>query len=52
LKATWIYAWLQDPQTLRPGTIEPKREMSDDDARALTAYMMSLKGSTKQGARK
>jgi mono/diheme cytochrome c family protein len=52
LNAAWIYSWLKDPQALRPGTMEPKREMSDEDLRALTAYLMSQKGSTKQGARK
>jgi cytochrome c1 len=52
LNAAWIYAWLKDPQTLRPGTMEPKREMGDEDLRALTAYLMSQRGSTKQGARK
>lgn len=52
MNAAWIYAWLKDPQALRPGSMEPKREMSDDDARALTAYLMSLKGSAKQVAKK
>ena len=45
LSAAWIYAWMKNPQALRPGTIEPNRGMSDEDARALTAYLMSLKGS-------
>jgi predicted CXXCH cytochrome family protein len=39
-------------QALRPGSMEPNRQMSDNDARALTAYLMSLKGSTKQVAKK
>jgi cytochrome c1 len=52
LNAAWIYAWLKDPQALRPGTMEPKRDMSDEDARALTAYLMSLKGSAKHEGRK
>jgi mono/diheme cytochrome c family protein len=52
LNAAWIYSWMKDPKMLRPGTIEPKRQMSDEDARALTAYLMSLKGSAKQGAKK
>ena len=47
MNAAWIYAWLKDPQALRPGSLEPKRQMSDDDARALTAYLMSLKGPAK-----
>jgi mono/diheme cytochrome c family protein len=52
LNANWVYHWLKDPQSLRPGTLEPNRNMSDDDARALTAFLMSLKSAGKQGAQK
>ena len=52
LTAAWIYGWMKDPQALRPGTQEPKRNMSDDDARALTAFLMSQKGSDTQEAKK
>ena len=52
LTAAWIYNWMKDPSSLRPGTQEPKRNMSDDDARALTAFLMSQKGSEKQEAKK
>lgn len=48
LTAAWIYQWLKSPQALRPGTIEPNRAMSDEDARALTAFLMSQKGGGKQ----
>ncbi|HZQ94254.1 MAG TPA: c-type cytochrome [Candidatus Sulfotelmatobacter sp.] len=44
LTAAWIYQWMKNPQALRPGTIEPNRAMSDEDARALTAFLMSQKG--------
>jgi len=40
LNAAWIFHWLKNPQALRPGTIEPNRNMSDEDARALTAFLM------------
>ena len=40
LNAAWIFHWLKDPQGLRTGTIEPNWNMSDDDARALTAFLM------------
>jgi hypothetical protein len=36
---------------MRPGSIEPNRNMSDEDARALTAFLMTQKGSSK-GAKK
>ena len=52
LNAAWIYQWLRNPQALRPGTTEPNRNMSEEDARALTAFMMSQKGSGKQEAKK
>ena len=52
LNAAWIYHWLKNPQALRPGTIEPNRNMSDEDARALTAFMMTQKSSGRQGAKK
>ncbi len=52
LTAAWIYNWLKDPQALRPGTQEPKRNLSDDEARALTAFLMSQKGHQAQEAKK
>ncbi len=48
LTPAWIYAWLKNPQELRPGTMEPNQNISDDDARAMTAYLMTLKSSGKQ----
>ena len=36
---------MKDPQALRPGTIEPNQHMTDDEARSLTAFLMSLKAS-------
>lgn len=48
LTAAWIYQWLKNPQALRPGTIEPNRDMSDEDARALMAFLMSQKSGDKQ----
>jgi mono/diheme cytochrome c family protein len=52
LTAAWIYNWLKDPTALRPGTQEPKRNMSDEDARALTAFLMNQKGRETQEAKK
>ena len=51
LTAAWAYAWLKDPQALRPGTTEPNQNMSDDDARALTAFLMAQKGPGGRGAK-
>ena len=44
LNAAWMYHWLKDPQALRPGTAEPNRNMSDEEAGALTAFLSTLKG--------
>jgi cytochrome c1 len=52
LTGAWIYQWMKDPQSLRAGTQEPKRSMSDEDARALTAFLMTQKGSEKQEGKK
>jgi len=52
LNAAWIYYWLKNPQALRPGTIEPNRNMPDEDARAMTAFLASQKGSAKQEAKR
>ena len=52
LNAAWIYHWLKNPQSLQPSTIEPSRNMNDEDARALTAFLMTQKGSSSQGAKK
>jgi cytochrome c1 len=48
LTPAWIYAWLKNPQTLRPGTMEPSQNISDGDARAMTAFLMTLKSTGKQ----
>jgi cytochrome c1 len=45
LTAAWVYHWLKNPQALRPGTVEPNRNMSDDEAKSLTAFLMMQKGS-------
>jgi mono/diheme cytochrome c family protein len=52
LNAAWIYNWLKNPQALRPRTIEPNQNMTDEDARALTAFLVSQKGTNKQEAKK
>ena len=52
LTAAWIYQWMKDPQALRPGTTEPNRAMSDEDASALTAFLMMQKSGAKQEAAK
>jgi len=47
LNPSWIEAWLRNPQALQPDTIEPRRNFTEDENRALTAYLMTLKTSIK-----
>ena len=43
LNAGWIYHWLKNPEGLKPGTIEPNNLLSNPEAEAITAYLMTLK---------
>jgi mono/diheme cytochrome c family protein len=43
LNAGWISHWLKNPQSLKPATIEPNNNLTDAEANALAAYLMTLK---------
>lgn len=43
LEAGWVFMWLLHPQKYRPETIHPDFDLSDEDARQLTAYLMTKK---------
>jgi nitric oxide reductase subunit C len=47
LTPAWTEAWLRNPQSLQPGAIEPRRNLTEDEIRALTAYLMTLKAAIK-----
>ena len=49
LTAAWMYRWLKDPNTLRPGTLMPNLNVQDNEARDLTAFLATLKA--KSGAK-
>ena len=38
----WTYHWLRDPKGYNPATRMPSLRLSDDEALALTAYLMTL----------
>ena len=42
LKPGWIYHWLKNPQSFKPETIEPNNNLNETEARAMTAFLMSL----------
>jgi mono/diheme cytochrome c family protein len=53
LNAAWVFHWLKNAQALRPGTLELNWNMRDDDARALTAFLMERRATpSKQVASK
>jgi len=43
LRPEWVFQWVKDPQSLVPDTLEPRLELSDQEALDLTKYVMSLK---------
>ena len=47
LTAAWIEAWLRDPQALVPDTIEPHRQLTNEEIKSLTAYLLTLKAGIK-----
>jgi len=47
LTPAWIQAWLRNPQALVPDTIEPRRNLTDAEINALTAYLLTLRAGIK-----
>jgi mono/diheme cytochrome c family protein len=43
LQGGWIFHWLKDPQAFKPESIEPNNNLTDDEADALTAFLLTLK---------
>lgn len=43
LTATWVYRWIRNPQDIEPETVMPNLGVSDADARAITAYLGTLR---------
>jgi cbb3-type cytochrome oxidase cytochrome c subunit len=49
MNTAWIKAWLKNPQALVPGAIEPRRDFTDEEINALTAYLLTLRQSGSVG---
>ena len=49
LNGAWIFHWLKNAQKLRPGSLEPVWNMPDNDAHAITAYLMAQKSAPRSG---
>ena len=43
LRPEWMDAWLENPQSLVPGVIEPRHSFSTDEKKDVTAYLLTLK---------
>ncbi|HEY6950872.1 MAG TPA: c-type cytochrome [Bacteroidota bacterium] len=43
LEPGWVFHWLKNPEAYKPGSIEPDNKLTDHEAEALTAYLMTLK---------
>ena len=43
LNGTWIYRWVTNPQAMKPETRMPALGLSDADAKAVTAYLGTLR---------
>jgi mono/diheme cytochrome c family protein len=43
LKPGWVFHWLRNPQAFKPSSIEPNNKLTDEEAEALTAFLMTLK---------
>ncbi len=46
LNATWVYRWIKYPQSMKPDTRMPNLGLSDQDARAVTLYLATLRASS------
>ncbi len=51
LAPVWIYKWLKNPNALTPGTMMPNPNLRDNEARDLTAFLVTLKAHRKGGAK-
>jgi mono/diheme cytochrome c family protein len=43
LTPTWVYRWVKYPQAMKPETRMPNLGLSDDDAKAVVAYLSTLR---------
>jgi len=48
LTASWVFHWLKNSQSLRPGALEPVWNMNDEDARAVTAFLVAQRNAPRK----
>jgi cytochrome c2/nitrate reductase cytochrome c-type subunit len=49
LRPGWMQAWLRAPERWTPGTLQPNYGLSEADAQALAAYLLTLRASEGPG---
>jgi mono/diheme cytochrome c family protein len=47
LNADWVFEWIKNPRAFRPTTKMPSLRLTDQEARDITAYLMTLKDDRK-----
>ena len=45
--AEWLYEWLRNPAAVKPGTVMPKPELTDDERARLVFYLQSIQSNGK-----
>jgi len=51
LTPVWLLKWLKDPNALMPGTMMPNPMLTDNEAKDLTAFLVTLKAKKKGGGK-
>jgi mono/diheme cytochrome c family protein len=51
LTPVWLYKWLKDPDALVPGTAMPNPHLSEQEARDMTAFLVTRKAKKKGGGK-
>lgn len=46
--AEWIYQWLRDPSAVKPGTLMPKLDLSDQERALLVFYLLAQRSDSSQ----
>jgi putative heme-binding domain-containing protein len=46
----WIYTWISNPQTFRPNTKMPHLNLSPNEARAITSFLISFEPDEEEGS--
>ena len=51
LQAGWTFKWLKNSRAMKPDVLEPNYSLSDQEALAITAYLISIKTAVQPGSK-